>query len=694
MKRILRILVLAVTLVTGLTTVSAQTVQVIVNQRVSNLPTAATNYLDDPFRYFNVQFIVNGAGSEGIDIYYDMDFSVTTKQEYYFHTKPGSFPTEKIHLQNGVNMMGRDELITQLRNKRLQTNILDNPIGAQQMPEGTYQLCMDIYLWEDRERSNNLTIGPCPTFDLCYSGSAPELVSPLAGAQMALNGTMVVTPARKINFLWTPVISNCATNRSRFKYMFKVVKVLYGQNYQDAIKYNPTVFSAEVRNNNFIVLDTLRDVKVQLERGALYVAQVQAEKIMSSRSTDDYIIANDGKSQPMPFFWGYADNAYSGMMNSSVHTTRTYGYTVDDESDEDDESEGVEGMTVWEGGVEEESDLATIIEEMKEQYLAGFIQDAATVASLVEAYPEERQYVPTPKRRYVESDGYYTVPMTDDLEMSFMPLRHESLKDISYAIEVYDYIDGDIDSITSYEPILSETVEELPERYNKMDSHELVTRTLKGWGSKLEQGNLYYLQLSSYYTVNYWQYQIADTVFYVNEMLAEHVHDTVSRDFVEEHYMYSNGVFFQWGDDPEAPACTTPQWKAPLNRTGDDIYDPANYRIPTTVPEVKKAKTFPVSWTPVKDVAQGDYVEYEVNVYEVKDGQTLEEAVAVNEALVSRTVTDATEIAEDDAKFFKVFSSGKTYVMTLSTNVYGESDVMYHFENGNEALPVIFKVVK
>ena len=176
-------------------------------------------------------------------------------------------------------------------------------------------------------------------------------------------------------------------------------------------------------------------------------------------------------------------------------------------------------------------------------------------------------------------------------------------------------------------------------------------------------------------------------------MLAEHVHDTVSREFVEEELTYSNGVMFRWGDDPEAPDFTTPQWKAPVDRTGDDIYDPANYGLPASIPEIQKAKTFLVSWTPVKDVVKGDEVEYEVNVYELNSGQTLEEAVSKNEVLISRTVTDANEISEMDTDFFKVFSSKKTYVMTLSTNVYGGNGT-YHFENGNRALPIIFKIVK
>ena len=277
--------------------------------------------------------------------------------------------------------------------------------------------------------------------------------------------------------------------------------------------------------------------------------------------------------------------------------------------------------------------------------------------------------------------------MTDDIEVGFVPAQHESLKDVTTAIKLYENVDGGVDSITAREPLFTEKIEEVPE------DHEMASRTLVGWGAKLKQGARYYMELSTSYSVSYWNYSISDTSFYVNERLADHKHDTISRDFVEEELKSSDGVFFRWGDDPEAPDFATPQWKAPVDRTADDIYDPESYEIPSTVPEIKKAKSFSVSWTPVKNVAEGDEVEYEVNVYELKPGQTLEEAVSENDALVTRTVTNATEISEKDKGFFKVFSSKKTYVMTLSTNVDGENNY-YHFVNGNEALPVVIKIVK
>lgn len=664
MKHIIRIIVLAVAFVTGLSTISAQTVHVEVIQKVATLPSTATNYLEDPFRYFDVVAYAYGVGSEGLEVFCNIDFSLNDGS-FYLRTNFNYEPKRKIVLHEGMNKLNRDDLLRQFRGHPDNNIDLTKPLRVQLLPEGTYRLCLDVFRWTDRLDPAAVPIsdGNCPSYEICYSGSAPELVSPTAGGQVAMNGTVVVTPSRKINFFWTPVISNCSGNRSRFKYILKVVKVVQGQNYQDAINHNPTVFSAEVRNGNYAVLDTLRDIKVQMETGALYVAQVVAEKISTGRDMDAFIIANDGKSQPVPFYWKQAPDEPFGF----------YGYFGDDndydvevdveEPEEGEEDDGLEGLTQWSGGVEESSELETILEEMPEFNL-----------------------VPNPKRNYVMSDGYYTLPVTDDIEVGFTPTKHKALKQSAYTLALYENVDWDTDSITAREPLFAEEIGEVADR-------ESVSRTLAGWGADLQQGEIYYMELTNDFTVGYWNYSVADTNFYVNDILAEHVHDTVSREFVEDELALTDGFFFQWGDDPDAPAFVTPQWTAPVDRSGDDIYDPKNYKLPVSLPEVQKG-TFPVSWTPVQDVDPEDEVEYEINVYELKPGQTIEEAVSENQSLVSRTVTDVNEISESDSQFFKVFSPKKTYVMTLSTSVSGESETVYHFENGNEAMPVVFKVVK
>ena len=173
MKHFIRILVLAVTLVTGLTTISAQTVQVQLHQKVPALPATITSYLDNPFRYFRVQFIVNGVGNEGLDIFFDMDMTVNTSP-LYVRTRPNTFPMQPIHLSEGVNIMSSDQLNMQVLG-RTETNFdYSNIFNAQQLPEGTYQLCVDVYRWSDRLVADRvpISIPPCPTFEICYSGSA------------------------------------------------------------------------------------------------------------------------------------------------------------------------------------------------------------------------------------------------------------------------------------------------------------------------------------------------------------------------------------------------------------------------------------------------------------------------------------------------------------------------------------------
>ena len=110
MKRIIRILVLAITLVTGLMTISAQNVQVLLTQKVPALPATAISYLAGPFHFFNTQFIVTGAGSEGLDIFFDMEMTVNTSP-LYVRTRPGSIPMQPIHLSEGVNIMSDEDLI-------------------------------------------------------------------------------------------------------------------------------------------------------------------------------------------------------------------------------------------------------------------------------------------------------------------------------------------------------------------------------------------------------------------------------------------------------------------------------------------------------------------------------------------------------------------------------------------------------
>ena len=132
MKRIIRILALTLALVTGLMSVSAQTVQVVLFPN-SALPSTALSYLDDPLsRYFNIQFIVTGAGSDGLDIFFDMNMTVNTNPRLYVRTRPDVLPMQSIHVHEGVNLMSADALNTQVLMRTETSYDYSNLLDAQQ----------------------------------------------------------------------------------------------------------------------------------------------------------------------------------------------------------------------------------------------------------------------------------------------------------------------------------------------------------------------------------------------------------------------------------------------------------------------------------------------------------------------------------------------------------------------------------
>ena len=224
----LRVFALTILMLLVCTTAKAQTVQVLLTQKVANLPSTATSYIDDPFRYFSVQLIVSGAGSAGIDTYVDFDFSLDGKGSFV-NTRPNSFPSQPLHLNEGANLLTPDMVRSQLSG-RTETHIdINNPLNSLQLQEGTYRLCVTPYYWNDRTNPNRSPISMigdgCASFNICYTGSAPELVSPLAGAQLGLNGYYILPATKKITFRWTGVISNCSGKNTRFRYNLRVVKV-------------------------------------------------------------------------------------------------------------------------------------------------------------------------------------------------------------------------------------------------------------------------------------------------------------------------------------------------------------------------------------------------------------------------------------------------------------------------------------
>lgn len=667
-----------------------QSVQVIITQRVPNLPSTVTSYIDDPFRYFDIQLLVSGAGSGGVDVFLDFDFSINNGADdaTYIRSRANSHPAAALHLNEGSNFLQRDAVLDQLRG-RLDYNIdVSNPLQSLYLTEGNYSLCITPYLWSERTNPNRTSIAignPCKSFDICYSGSAPELVSPLAGAQLGLNGMYVLTPARKLTFRWTSVISNCASNNAKFKYQLKVVKVLPQQNYQDAIRLNPPVFSTEVRNNTFVVLDTLLDSKIKLERGALYVAQVQAEQILSGSNLEVMSISNNGKSQLSTFFWGEASEGYDNGGSGDTGDNNDNGPGVVDNGDEN-------GHTTWSVNsrvIDNHDQLAALA---RDPYFVDWCHDSSTFITLFARFPKERNHVPQNSIKYSSKDGFCMLPDTVPMRVSFMPTRFDSLYSATYELDLFEYVNNLPSTIIR--PAVKHMTLRLTDDVvmNKSRAYDTIQVNLDEWKKSMQTGQRYYLRLHNVNQYAYSEFHIQDTTFYVNNIEAETTHDTVQVKRPLDAVVFNSGITFQWGIDSSLFDQVTPaQFTYPVDLSEADVADTNYNKLPTEIPTAVKTETFNVRWQKASGLVYGDTAVYTVTLKELKDKQTLEAGLK-NTALVSTQVRYKNFIDPEDTAFYNKMATGKRYILQISTSIDNVSETKYHYVGGKggSGLPIVF----
>ncbi len=683
----LRVLTISLLLLFAATAAKAQSVQVLLTQKVANLPSTASSYIDDPFRYFSIQLIVSGAGSGGIDVYTDFDFRLEG-QGSFVNTRPNSFPAQPLHLKEGANMLTPDMIKGQLRG-RTETYIdVNNPLNSLQLQEGTYTLCVTPYLWSERNNPNRTpltAIDGCTNFNICYTGSAPELVSPLAGAQLGLNGFYVLPATRKLTFRWTGVISNCSGSRTHFKYKLKVVKVLPSQNYQDAIRFNPPVFSTEVRNKTFVVLDTLLDAKVQLEHGELYVAEVEAEQINISSNLETLSLSNEGRSQLSTFFWGHESGGHGqgGIADGT------------DDGDDNGEPSGEEeesGHTRWSVKTRTISNLEELQRKVIPQYIIDWGPDSTTLNNMLLLFPKEKQYVPRPDKRYGREMGVYMVPDTAPLQISFMPARENSLHGSVYELDLFELV-GSIQNSESRPAVKHMTIN-VPDSKIKGDKHDTVCVSLADWKTALETGQRYYLRLHSSSMVSYKEWTINDTTFYVDNIEAETIHDTVHTKSSLGAKVYDNGILFQWGIDSSLfDQLTAAQFTYPVDMSQADLADTSLRHLPSEIVSAVKTESFNIRWKEASGLNYGDTANYTIVVKELKDKQTLQNALK-NDTIVNATIRHKNFIDPDDTAFYNKLDVGKKYLLLINTGIDNATKSQYHFAGGKggNGIPIVFKL--
>lgn len=330
------------------------TVQVV--KRVSQLPSSPLAYMDNPMQYFTVTITNIG---EPVDVYLTCEFRLNGHRIIYSRDTNTVIPA--MTLPNGITMLdnsiydsqfgGRMEFDMTYFNELYGGDPMSQIANLTRLPEGDYEFFLRVHPYVDATTPTAPYAGSAAEgFEIVYSGTAPELITPLSeqvnwganaradsrdrtkksttkttknesdfGLLTSMGRTSSnrnsLTPQRKLTFRWTPVITSSDAN-PQFNYTLKIVAVMPNQNAQDAIDHNPVVVSTSTRNT-YCIIDTLQDMKYQFEQGSTYAVQVLAEMVAKSArggamsELEVIEVANGGKSQVVTFSWGKAKYSIS-----------------------------------------------------------------------------------------------------------------------------------------------------------------------------------------------------------------------------------------------------------------------------------------------------------------------------------------------------------------------------------------------
>lgn len=301
MKRIiLSIALLAAAFTQSLLAQNEVTVMMSKAPWVTQMPTELLSYLNDPFQYLSINLVNNTA--EEMDVYVNFDLSTSATIEgqedvhiYSDNDKVGGYAniTPLIHLYPGANRISSGEIRENLLNRiEVQFDYSGINLNMLTMPEGNYSFCVTV-----AREGQDVSLPTCLKYDLCYSGSAPMITSPVLEEN---DGDFpIMTPMRKINFIWTGVISNCL-RPNQFNYTIKFVEVYKGQNPQHAIDGNPVIASINCGKKTFYTYDMVTDKRLIMDSGHVYAMQVLATPAHEGLIAN---ISNDGYSDFVVFEW-------------------------------------------------------------------------------------------------------------------------------------------------------------------------------------------------------------------------------------------------------------------------------------------------------------------------------------------------------------------------------------------------------
>ena len=573
---------------------------------------------------------------------------------------------------------------------RLTTTATADFLTLTRIPEGSYSLCLEVYRWMEFVADDGSPMSrDCAQFTVCYTGSAPELITPI----MVVNDNVrapkpprvpkkgkdgfvnletrdpnTVQPSRLINIRWTEVITNCPQT-APINYYLKIVRVSPGLSPEYAIDHAPVVFSKNCGRNNFCQIDTLRNLDVPFERGATYAMQVEARERGANPTLE---IANEGKSQIMTFSWGKATYNVNNGNNGNGNQENTSKESSSEESGSDD-----------------------VLASLRQSYVVSPYRDATSYSAVLAKFADESSQVPAEdKSIQVKYHGNYNDHIVstkmDPFDITWMPVRGNNLRSVRYTVDLFEDR-GLLSDIETRPAMLTKTINVSA---NSEDSYVTSTEPMSvgdpKWKDTLQEGKKYLVRVKAVATYRYYDYKINKTIHYVNGIEADTEYDTVKTAHTEI-VNYSSTMNFQWGlDSSMLDRVLPPQFTGPINRSTANWDDTSFMHFDPTVETLWNLDNFNISWKKASNlnIEDEDTALYNLYIYEAAKGKDIK-AIVKGEAKYHKDSIDALMLKGDILDSLK---EGKIYVARVKVII--PDTTTYFMCNHGWSHPIAFTLKK
>lgn len=305
MKDVIRKLTIYLVLLSAplMTTAQEITVNLMPVQRI--LPPQVMLYINNPGNFFNVQLVNNSQVTQNVYMamtieqihpYSGMHVIVPAKRQPQtpLTIAPGQVrQLTMVELKNMFNHVVKSEVQT---TPGLFDGFSDGKFGN--LPEGLYEARLTAYKW-DPDLANPIPVsnpitGKCQ-FTVCYKAQAPQFIQPMTISTELHDLSVAKLNRQNPQLTWREPVLACNALAQRYTYDIKIVELMIGQQPDDAMDYNPTVYQQRgIMTPVAIIPKVSLD---QMKKDRTYIAQVTARPNGSSARMLNYsMIENDGKS--------------------------------------------------------------------------------------------------------------------------------------------------------------------------------------------------------------------------------------------------------------------------------------------------------------------------------------------------------------------------------------------------------------